>query len=576
MLDDGRKSGLQMRAVAAVMVGCALTLSLAGYRFGTSNHAVYLLDALHKVHPELLSRDWFTTQTLQYHAVFGWITEWMLRGGWIEPGFLVGYLLLVVLMHIAWFRIVRHLGGDAVTYLMSVIFFELSGAGTALGSYQFLQDGAFLPSNIASVAMLWGIALGWEGRIIASGMAMGIAALMHLNYSLVAPIVLVFVNAPPFRGTGVSPVIIDLHGRDARATMIATLLLAVANIGLAIHGGLIAHGHALPLSEFVQLYVKLRHPHHYDPASWPVLLWLSFLWPIPFAAITLRKHRDAMLFLKLLGALTCFALLFAGVFFVSETLVQLSLFRFTIYIKLLTCIGAAIWMRERRIAQFFQLFFIVMLAAGLWLFFFARFPAEQARFIGEQLPAVMIFSMFVAIAAAVIFWRKPTVQILSMGAVVMQLFTCWPMLGLRVIPGDDAEYVEMCDWAAANTPADAIFLVPPGEQSMRWRGQRAIVVNFKGIPQLSRELPEWKRRMSDVLGEDTLLLPHGFARSLAAADAIYESRPKEQLIGVAKAYGARYVLVDHPWPETYEAHASSGKKYFLYDLARVGSAVRTE
>ncbi len=206
MLDAAGKSGVRVRAAAAVTVGCALTLSLAGYRFGTSNHAVYLLDALHKVHPELLSRDWFTTQTLQYHAVFGWLTEWMLRGGWIEQGFVVGYLLLVALMHIAWFRIVRHLGGDAVTYLVSVIFFELSAAGTGLGSYQFLQDGAFLPSNIAAVAMLWGIVLGWDGSFIAAGTVLGIAGLMHLNYAVVAPFIFGLVTAPDF----------SWHGRLAR------------------------------------------------------------------------------------------------------------------------------------------------------------------------------------------------------------------------------------------------------------------------------------------------------------------------------------------------------------------------
>ena len=63
------------RDVAVVALGCALTLAIHNYRFGEGNHTIYLLDALRRAEPQLLRRDWFTTQTLQYHAVFGWISH---------------------------------------------------------------------------------------------------------------------------------------------------------------------------------------------------------------------------------------------------------------------------------------------------------------------------------------------------------------------------------------------------------------------------------------------------------------------------------------------------------------------
>ena len=40
----------------------------------------------------------------------------------------------------------------------------------------------------------------------------------------------------------------------------------------------------MPLDQFVDIYVRLRHPHHYDPSSWPPWLWLSFLFPLTLAA----------------------------------------------------------------------------------------------------------------------------------------------------------------------------------------------------------------------------------------------------------------------------------------------------
>src|SRR4051794_41380200 len=61
----------RVAAPVAVAFACALTLCVQGYQFGQSNHTVYLLDPLRRAHPELLKNDWFTTQTLQYHALFG-------------------------------------------------------------------------------------------------------------------------------------------------------------------------------------------------------------------------------------------------------------------------------------------------------------------------------------------------------------------------------------------------------------------------------------------------------------------------------------------------------------------------
>ncbi len=65
----------------AVAIGVGMTLCVRGYQFGRSNHTVYLLDALRWVRPELLARDWWATQTLQYHTLFGIISQYLLRWG---------------------------------------------------------------------------------------------------------------------------------------------------------------------------------------------------------------------------------------------------------------------------------------------------------------------------------------------------------------------------------------------------------------------------------------------------------------------------------------------------------------
>ena len=69
----------------AVTIGCVLMLCVYGYQFGRSNHGVYLLDGIHKADPTIFAHDWYTTQTFQYHAIFGWITATLFKLKIIEP-----------------------------------------------------------------------------------------------------------------------------------------------------------------------------------------------------------------------------------------------------------------------------------------------------------------------------------------------------------------------------------------------------------------------------------------------------------------------------------------------------------
>src|SRR6185503_4677366 len=92
-VDSPRESNLP--AVLAVLLGVVITFAIQGYQFGKSNHTVYLLDAMHRAWPEVLAKDWYTTQTLQYHPLFGLMTRSLLRAGIIEPAFLIGHILVV-------------------------------------------------------------------------------------------------------------------------------------------------------------------------------------------------------------------------------------------------------------------------------------------------------------------------------------------------------------------------------------------------------------------------------------------------------------------------------------------------
>ena len=172
--------------VLVLAAGVAITLLVRGYRFGESNHAVYLVDALRRLDPSLLRNDWWANSTLQYHFVFNALTAGLMRAGALEPAFLAGYLLLAVLLHAGWRRLVVALGGSDGAYLVSVALYYLLAGGVGLGMYHFLQDSAFLPSNISNVAMLWGVCFWVGGRPAFAGVCLGVAGLFHINHAVAA------------------------------------------------------------------------------------------------------------------------------------------------------------------------------------------------------------------------------------------------------------------------------------------------------------------------------------------------------------------------------------------------------
>jgi hypothetical protein len=321
---------------------------------------------------------------------------------------------------------------------------------------------------------------------------------------------------------------------------------------------------------------------------------LSFLFPVAViyafrmrAEPTTPERRRAWALFALFMAMTGLALAGAGFWFVSETLVQLNLYRFSIYPKLLGCIALAWLLWDRRGAPkstvSWTLALLAMAACPLaWMSTspFGWEPmgawSEAAR---HNVRVGWLFMLLAVASIAVMVpipWRYARGLYLAMAltAAAFLLNAGTNPLGVRVsgLEGDDRDYRAVAEWARDHTPVDAVFVVPPDEESFRLRGRRAIVVNFKGVPQLSGELPEWRDRMLKVLDlkstADLLALPRPMGRTLQAIRARYDGLPAAHGFDVARSYGARYVLLTKP-AEPVPAGATlvfdSNGRYFLYD-----------
>ena len=93
--------------------------------------------------------------------------------------------------------------------------------------------------------------------------------------------------------------------------------------------------------------------------------------------------------------------------------------------------------------------------------------------------------------------------------------------------------------AAAHTPEDAIFVVPPGFSVLRIVGRRALVVDFKAIPLQDGAMREWRDRMQFVYGK----VEGGGFPALARLDRAYRTVTDSHLLEIAARYGATHALV---------------------------------
>jgi hypothetical protein len=101
---------------------------------------------------------------------------------------------------------------------------------------------------------------------------------------------------------------------------------------------------------------------------------------------------------------------------------------------------------------------------------------------------------------------------------------------------DYPAWVEVCDWIAANTPPNSLFLTPRLNLSFKWRTGRPEVVNRKDIPQDAHNILDWNRRLKDIYYTKF----GGIEQTVDSVGALGDERVYE----LTKKYHADFVLAD--------------------------------
>jgi hypothetical protein len=511
-----------------------------GLNFGKSNHASYLLASEKLLDPQLWTRD-FQVSTQHYHPAYARLGALLLMldgSGWLIAlanvvAVAAGVWLVARLQRSLWPE--RDVAAFAAFSLLMCLA-AASRTSSVGGAYVF--SDILQPSTLGSLGLLAAALALARGQALLSGLGLALAGAFHLNY---------LVLALPVFGLGW---LLGDRERPLRSTLLGVLpALPILIWFLPL---LIASGAGSPqvTEEARRIYQDVRAPHHYHVKTFaPAFLpWLGFL--LVGAAALWDRARQSGPERRLLGLLAGFAALIVPAALLSSVVVvraidSLFAWRLTPHSNLLA-----------------QAAFACAAAPAL-----LGAPSEptskpaRALLLGGVACLVLAAllgplrsSALIALAVLVLAWARPRWEAklgtaarqrlpeLTAAALLLTFAVAeaTPLSELvnhsDLLGGRDRDLQALCGWVKQHTPKDSLILSPPDEEGVRFRCQRAIVVDWKTTPILPGELLQWSQRLEDVTGRRPLR---------AEADMVgYSTLDGPQLSALAARYGADLLLLE--------------------------------
>lgn len=535
-------AGIAVASVIALLFGVSY-----GWTYAVDNQLVYLLSALRMVHPGVLDNDWLATQTTHYHPTFTYVAYALMSISETAVGVALTFVCAAGMLGVYW--LLRALEGvrralPAFMLLSAVLFLTRTKGPCA--TYVF--DHILQPSTISSAVFLISVPLFVRGRWLASGVALAISGLFHINLLLL--FFGAYLIAQLMLGTD------GLRGRLLRQLGPGFVVI------LLFSPMLLASATAKDGKLAQDIYATIRAPHHFvikghERDFLPYIGWT--LLGLGAAAPLARGARSAYgrLAALLAGLL---AVTWGGVALASafelRTVRHLFPWRIVPHAILLTTALAAVaatrvifepsmWRRYGAVQ-------LALMIAGVGALFITG---------GDKGPTALQYLIVAALAAVAVvllggwlvdrFAAAPTqARLRALGRRAALPVALAATLGAlvpaargqlaefdrrsNVFTGIRAGERELYTWMREKTDPGALFLTPPDVENMRYHGQRAIVVDWKSNPGVPTEVLEWFRRLQDVVGKPI--------RSSKDLDG-YNSLDEPRLRKLKERYKFDYVVV---------------------------------
>jgi hypothetical protein len=566
-----------------------------GYRFPSDNHNDELPPILAMLHPDLFRSDYvvgemqhFTPRTYYMYLIYA-----LTRCGLSVPG--AHFLLYVVTLASFIFGlqgIARRVCRSEIAASVLVFWGLVVSAGTiggASGPLAFFSDTP-TPALYALGLSIWGVFFSLRRSWPLAYAFFGGACLMQFLVGLLPALLL-------------SPLLV----RDAVQTRrVAPAMLSLLCLGLG--AGLVyvpmllqgtTSGGILSDRAFVQLYARIRNPHHLVPSAWAKTQWAEFLLFYAGGVLCIKQAKSLQPALRFgliaviglaLGSLLL-NILFVEIFPLA-VVAKLQFARTTPFAELAILIGLAALFDEhfRRHNWAVAVPLVVIPVShypGLLLCIFAG-ALRRLEVLAPHLRTRADLAILALVVVGLYPWVSPAPRFVDaiLRGPIMLLILCTPYLLERLLRsarpvtlaagslaclsvgllagglmgllpprlerlfesrvalyrvGDD-EVTRLAQRFRDESDTDTLVLVPPSVPHFKLHSQRAVVVDFKCYPLTDQGLIEWAKRMEAVLG-----IPLRPGVEFRKSDAIFSSRPAPALVEVAQRYHAQYILSSDLW-----------------------------
>jgi hypothetical protein len=519
-----------------VLLGALLLYFLRlGYDYGASDQDEILPYLFHRMDPSLFTQDWFVQTQVSGFSVRTYFV-WLLHAFalflpvWLAT--LVLYVLTWLLIAGAVYVLARHFTGDRLAAAATVVLALVMTPLWTLGGNE-LAHTMLVPSMLAWALALWAIYQFLHGRFILAPVLLGVACWMQALVGLQVAGLLILFRLVNIVRKERGPFTFGSFAMFAGLFV----LWSSPSLGPILYQQFSARPvETGELPSLFYILARFRLPHHYLFFSFYThsLVRFGLLAVLGAAVLALPRVRprlhDGAFVLRTLGvvAVLCvFAFVFtevAPVLFVAK----LQLFKTTVLAKLL----------------------LLIVLAGA---FFQALPAAARR----PLEAVMDRGRW-ALAAVLVAWALLVAAVTG---------TDGGYLHDQVRPWVRAEtdFGRVEAWVRTNTSRDAVFAVPPSDDTFRSTTQRTIVVNHKAIPYEDEHLLTWFERLTDLA---PIPLPERGAQEVEAAlDSAFNHLPADALQRLSQTYRFHYVVRAAPLvgTGTFRERFRSGP-WYVYEV----------